>query len=96
MTGRTDGRKPEIGDLVIDTNTFNLYCVNTVNNIYVLMDYIGCLKGENGDTGYIFTPSVSSSGVISWSNNGELENPASVDLVAAVISALPSAVGVNF
>jgi hypothetical protein len=60
------------------------------------MDYIGCLKGANGDTGYIFTPSVSNSGVISWSNNGELENPASVDLVAAVIAALPSAVGVNF
>lgn len=53
-------------------------------------------KGERGLQGYIFTPSVSSTGIISWSNNGELPNPSSVDLVAAVISALPSAVGVNF
>lgn len=53
-------------------------------------------QGERGLQGYIFTPSVSSTGVISWSNNGELPNPSSVDLVAAVISALPSAVGVNF
>ena len=48
-------------------------------------------KGDTGKTGAVFTPSVSSAGVLSWSNNGELSNPASVDLVAAVIAALPSA-----
>ena len=48
-------------------------------------------KGDTGKTGAVFTPSVSSAGVLSWSNNGELSNPAPVDLVAAVIAALPSA-----
>ena len=52
--------------------------------------------GADGDDGTTFTPSVSSAGVISWTNDGGKQNPASVDLVAAVISALPSAVGVNF
>ena len=53
-------------------------------------------NGVDGDDGTTFTPSVSSAGVISWTNDGGKQNPASVDLVAAVISALPSAVGVNF
>ena len=34
---------------------------------------------------------VSAEGVISWSNNGGLDNPASVDLATAVINALPNA-----
>ena len=43
-----------------------------------------------------FIPSVSNTGVISWTNDGGKQNPSSVDLVSAVISALPSAVGVSF
>lgn len=53
-------------------------------------------NGANGSDGTTFTPSVSSAGVISWSNDGGKTNPTSVDLVAAVIAALPSAVGVSF
>ena len=34
-------------------------------------------KGANGTT---FTPSVSSAGVLSWSNNGGLNNPTSVNI----------------
>ena len=34
-------------------------------------------KGANGTT---FTPSVSSAGVLSWSNNGNLANPTSVNI----------------
>lgn len=49
-----------------------------------------------GQDGTTFTPSVSSDGVISWTNDGGKQNPQSVDLVAAVIAALPSAVGVSF
>lgn len=41
--------------------------------------------------GVTFTPSVSNDGVISWTNDGEQTNPDSVDLVAAVIAALPAA-----
>lgn len=52
--------------------------------------------GQNGANGVTFTPSVSSAGVISWTNDGQQQNPESVDLVSAVIAALPSAVGVSF
>lgn len=52
--------------------------------------------GTPGENGVTYTPSVSSAGVISWTNDGGKENPQSVDLVAAVIAALPSAVGVSF
>jgi len=43
---------------------------------------IGKISVGDGAT---FTPSVNNSGVISWTNNKNLENPASVDLPAAVI-----------
>ena len=36
--------------------------------------------GAKGDTGPYFTPAVSAEGVISWSNNGGLDNPASVSI----------------
>ena len=40
-------------------------------------------KGDTGDkgaSGSVFTPSVSSAGVISWTNNGGLANPTSVNI----------------
>lgn len=37
-------------------------------------------KGDVGETGPYFTPSVSQEGVISWTNNGELENPNEVNI----------------
>lgn len=45
--------------------------------------------GGNGIDGTTFYPYVSTDGVISWTNNGGKENPEPVDLVNAVISALP-------
>ena len=44
--------------------------------------------GQDGEDGATFTPSVSSAGVLSWSNDGGKENPPSVDIVAAVIAQL--------
>ena len=40
------------------------------------------LKGEKGEkgVGYTFTPSVSESGNLSWTNNGNLPNPATVNI----------------
>ena len=38
------------------------------------------IQGPKGDTGPYFTPSVSAEGVISWSNNGGLDNPASISI----------------
>jgi hypothetical protein len=45
--------------------------------------------GSVGADGTTFYPAVSAEGVISWTNDGGKENPDPVDLVAAVISALP-------
>lgn len=53
-------------------------------------------KGDTGPQGTTFTPTVSSAGVISWTNDGGKTNPADVNLVNAVINALPTATGVTF
>jgi hypothetical protein len=36
--------------------------------------------GTSGQNGYTFTPSVSPEGVISWTNDGDLENPTPVNI----------------
>ena len=40
-------------------------------------------QGVTGPRGYTFTPSVSAAGVLSWTNNGGLDNPASVTIKGA-------------
>ena len=50
-------------------------------------------QGADGSDGTTFTPAVSSAGVISWTNDGGKTNPPAVDLVAAVIDALPTWTG---
>ena len=37
-------------------------------------------QGIQGPRGYYFTPSVATSGELSWTNNGELDNPATVNI----------------
>lgn len=37
-------------------------------------------QGEQGETGYYFTPSVDSNGNLSWTNNGGLDNPSTVNI----------------
>ena len=39
------------------------------------------IQGEQGIPGYVFTPSVSAEGVVSWTNNGDLPNPDPVDIM---------------
>ena len=53
-------------------------------------------QGAKGDTGPVFTPSVNSQGVISWTNNGGLENPTPVSIRGPQgIQGEPGADGVN-
>lgn len=40
----------------------------------------GSLQGAKGETGAVYTPSVSADGTISWTNNGGLQNPTSVNI----------------
>ena len=51
------------------------------------------MDGTNGADGTTFTPSVSSAGVISWTNDGNKQNPSSVDLVAAIPTATTQTAG---
>ena len=55
-----------------------------------VMDGANGTNGTNGAPGVTFTPSVSSAGVISWTNDGSQTNPESVDITAAVLAALPT------
>lgn len=64
--------------LVIHFNDGTLYKTNPI-------------RGEKGYPGTTFTPHVSSEGIISWTNNNNENNPESVDIVEAVIAALPPA-----
>ena len=41
-------------------------------------------NGTNGNDGVTFTPAVSAAGVISWTNDGERQNPSPVDIPALV------------
>ena len=54
-----------------------------------VFDFVIPTVGQDGQDGTTFTPSVSSAGVLSWSNDGGKPNPQSVDIVAAVIAQLP-------
>ena len=56
----------------------------------------GDFKGDKGDKGAVFTPSVSSTGVLSWTNNDGLVNPAPVDLVTTVCNVLSLAEEASF
>ena len=40
-------------------------------------------KGDNGEQGVTFTPRVESNGNLSWTNDGGLENPATVNIMGA-------------
>lgn len=53
-------------------------------------------QGEQGIPGVVFTPSVSSSGVLSWTNDGGKQNPDPVDIVSLVLAQIPTAEGRNF
>ena len=54
------------------------------------------LRGPRGQTGTTFEPHISASGVMSWTNDGGKENPDSVNLVSAVLAALPTWTGGSY
>lgn len=50
-----------------------------LNNVEDAVDYL--VSHQNSDGYVVFTPSVSTSGDLSWSNNGGLSNPTTVNLM---------------
>lgn len=54
------------------------------------------IRGEKGDSGATFIPFIDSNGVISWTNDKDMENPPNINLVEAVLATLPSAIGERF
>ena len=53
-------------------------------------------RGAAGADGVSYLPSVSAQGVLSWTNDGGRPNPASADLVTAVLNALPDGDEVSY
>ena len=85
----------KVGDHIVDSvgNVFEITVITPATEetedspataatftVGALLTSIKGAKGDKGDTGYYFTPSVNSDGVISWTNNGNLDNPASVSI----------------
>ena len=83
---------PEAGD-AYGVGTAAPYIVYVWDGVNGEWKNNGTMQGADGTT---FTPSVSSAGVISWTNDGGRENPPSVDLVSAVIAALPTWTGGSY
>lgn len=54
------------------------------------------VQGPTGASGVTYTPAVSESGVISWTNDGGKTNPQSVDLVEAVLARVTDANNIEY
>ncbi len=54
--------------------------LNTVPKIEAEFEEINIFAGGSGGDGVTFTPTVSPDGILSWTNNGELENPKPVNI----------------
>ena len=83
------GKTPNI--VIGEVKTLNAGQQATVENVGTIDNPIfnfGIPKGDKGDAGiggegsigYTFTPSVSSEGIISWTNDGNLNNPTPVNI----------------
>ena len=75
-------------DLENDNSFINADNINDIAHAIIDLEdeQQEAVKGENGAT---FIPSVSANGVISWTNDKNLPNPAPVNIVNAVIASLP-------
>lgn len=73
----------KVGTVTVDETGANPAVTTTVENgVDVTLDFKlpKGEKGVNGDKGTTFTPAVAANGDLSWSNNGGLSNPATVNV----------------
>lgn len=83
------GEVPGANGAVIDDSQISANTTWSSQKISDELKNSGAGGGGTGVDGTTFYPSVSADGVISWTNDGDKENPNPVNLVDAVISALP-------
>lgn len=62
---------------------YDIYVWDAVHSEWVNNGQIQGPSGEDGKDGITFTPSVSADGLLSWSNDGGVENPAPVNIKGA-------------
>ncbi len=70
----------ELTSTVGFVKTYTITFTDTSTTTFSVTDGEKGDTGDTGDTGAVYTPSVSSSGDLSWTNNGGLANPATVNI----------------
>ena len=64
-----------------DPNAHSAMLKTAINNALAQAKESGEFKGDKGDIGYYFIPNVNSEGLLTWTNNGNLLNPSSVNIL---------------
>ena len=74
--------EPGIGEAygVGETAPYDIYIWDSLNEAWVNNGAIQGIAGETGPAGAIFIPSVDAGGNLSWTNNGGLGNPETVNI----------------
>ena len=77
-----DVKNPSSGDAygVGAGEPYDIYVWDAVNNKWVNNGALQGAAGKDGTNGTTFTPSVSTDGILSWTNDGGKENPTSVNI----------------
>ena len=76
---------PAPGDIygVGSGEPYDLYVWDGVGSVWVNNGKLQGAKGDDGERGVTFTPRVESNGNLSWTNDGGLENPETVNIMGA-------------
>lgn len=87
-----DGTAEQLSSVSESVNT-NAENISSLDKRVETLEKVEPGSGESGAT---FTPSVDDKGNLSWTNDKGLENPETVNLVDAVIAALPDGDEVSY
>ena len=72
---------------------YDIYIWDEVNGAWKNNGPIQGAKGNTGDAGAVFTPNVDASGNISWTNNGGLPNPTTMNITGPTGETGPAGAG---
>jgi hypothetical protein len=77
--------EPERGDVygVGAEAPYDIYVYDGMNKLWVNNGSIQGAKGDKGDNGTTFTPQMDDNGNLSWSNDGGLKNPKTMNLIGS-------------